>query len=394
VRVAAIETTIVSIPYRFREASAQVDRDGVTQVVVKVTADDGRVGWGESCSGADVASVDAAIGAMVPVVVGREPWARGAIRHDLLRRGLWEFREPTFNFAFAGIDMGLMDLAGQQAGRPVVDLLGGPRRSEVSYYWYLPGASDPAALAASLAEGLAAGFDVFYLKVGVDLEREEAALARVREMAGPDVHLRVDANQAWTVGEAQRAIGRLARFGLDFVEQPVPADPVANMVELRARVDVPLAANEGLWRSADAWEVITRRAADVLCFSPYWVGSLDEFVRLGWAAAQEGLAVCKHTHGELGIAATAGHHALLAMPRIVEGNQHHAGLNVDDVLVDPLPIARGPRWGRPTLPGLGITVDEAKLARWAAHHRERGQYLPYVRSTLAPEDPGWALREG
>jgi len=73
-RIAAVEPIPVSVPYRRREISSQVARDGVSDVLVKVTTDEGLVGWGEACCGADTASVEAALRAMTPFVVGRDPW--------------------------------------------------------------------------------------------------------------------------------------------------------------------------------------------------------------------------------------------------------------------------------------------------------------------------------
>jgi len=390
-RIASIEATIVSVPYTHRETSSQVARDGVTDIVLKVTADDGTVGWGECCAGADVVSVLDTVKALEPFVLGRDAWNRSAIWADAHFRGLWNFRESTFNFAFAGIDMALWDLCGKAVGRPVHDLLGGLRRRSVDYFCYLPGGVDAAALEDACRAGVAQGYSVFYLKVGNDIERDEANVALVRRLVGPAGCIRIDANGAWSVAQAIRNLDRLDRFGLDFAEQPVPADPVENMLDLRARTRVPIAANEGLWRVMDAWEVIRRRAADVLVFSPYWVGSLEHFARLSWAASLESMDVCKHTHGELGIAAAAGQQVLLTLPRIVDGNQQTAAVMVDDILTELLPIATGPRWDLPARPrpGLGIEVDEDKVARWHAHYLEVGSYLPYQRDQLAVEDPAW-----
>src|SRR5262249_4312180 len=107
-------------------------------------------------------------------------------------------------------------------------------------------------------------------------------------------------------------------------------------------------------------------------------------------AALQGMRVCKHTHGELGIAAAAAHHVLLTLPRIVEGHQQTATMMADDILNDPLPISRQPRWGLPSGSGLGIQVDGEKLARYHDNYRRIGQYLPYQTDSLAAEDPDWA----
>ena len=122
---------------------------------------------------------------------------------------------------------------------------------------------------------------------------------------------------------------------------------------------------------------IEARAADVLCFSSYWVGSLRRFHTLSQLAHLNGVQVCKHTHGELGIAAAAGHHMLLTLPNAIDGAQQTAAMMEDDILVEPLPIASGPKWGRPDGPGLGVEVDEDKLAKYHEAYLADGQFLPY-----------------
>ena len=204
----------------------------------------------------------------------------------------------------------------------------------------------------------------------------------IRKSIGPARKIRVDANGRWSVNEALRNLAALERFHIDFAEQPVPSEPVRNMAELRARTPVALCSNEGLGRVSDCWEVIRSRAADVLCFSSSWVGSLAHFARLSHAAHLEGIKVCKHTHGELGIAAAAHQHVLLTLPNIVDGHQQTASIMADDVLATPLPIADGPSWGVPVGDGLGIRVDETKVRKFHEHYRAHGQFLPYQPSDI------------
>lgn len=390
-RISAIDTWIVSVPYTHRENSSQVNRDGVTDIIVKVSTDAGLVGWGESCSGADVASVQEAVRACIPIALGRNPWNREALWHDCFRRGIWNFRQGTFNFAWAGIDMALWDLCGKASGQPLYNLLGGLRRQSVEYFYYLPYGVDPTTLAAECRTGLAAGYEVFYIKVGSDIEQDVETIRLIRETIGPRGRVRIDANEAWSVAEAVRNLERLDQWNIDLAEQLVPADPVENMIELKLKTRVPLAANEGLWRIADTWNVVKRRACDVVNFSPYWVGSIGHFHRLASVAALEGIATCKHSHGELGLAAAASQHVLLTLPQIVRGHQHTASIIGDDVLSEKLPIATGPHWGVPTGVGLCVTVDEAKVQQHHEHYRKHGQYLPYAMGSMGPEDPEWRM---
>ena len=376
-RVAALETTIVSVSYRHREVSTRVQRDGVTDVVVKLTTDDGLVGWGESCSGANVESVEEAVKAARPFVLGRDPWQTEAIAHDFFKLGLWDLRPMTGAFAFAGIDMALWDLCGKACGQPLYRLFGGARRETVDYFYYLSQGSAED-VRRQCEDGVRRGYTCFYLKVGIDTAAETEMLAAIRATIGAGRKIRVDANEAWTVSEAARVLTAWDdAFGIDFAEAPVRIDPVENMLELRQRVPVALCANEGLWRQEDALRVIRSRCADVLCFSSYWVGTLRRFHTLCHVAHFEGQRVCKHTHGELGIAAAAGQHLMLTIPNACDGIQQTASLMEDDVLTERLPIGDGPSWGRIEKPGLGVEVDETKLARFHEAYRRDGQFLPY-----------------
>ena len=384
-KIETVQTIPVSVPYRHREVSSQVARDGVSDVLVKVTTDDGLVGWGEACCGADTASVEAAIRGMTPLVVGRDPWSRDAIRRDLFTHGLWQFRAGTGNFAWAGIDMALWDICGRACGQPIWRLLGGLQQPEVTYFYYLARGTREN-LAAQVEDGLHAGFEVFYLKVGLDDDEDLEQVAAVREALGSRPRLRLDANGSWTVPQARRNLRALEEYGIDFVEQPVRDHPVGHLGELRARVETPVCANEGLWSEADAYARIRAREADVYCFSPYWVGSIGAFHRLAWVAAFEGLLVCKHTHGELGLAAAASQHVLLTLPNGVEGHQQTAYLMEHDVLAEPIPLATGPRWGVIDGAGLGVVVDEDAVGEAAARYRAEGQYLPWQDSQIAKEE--------
>lgn len=375
-KILKLEFFPVSVPYTHREVSSLVNRDGVTDIVVKATTDNGLVGWGESCSGADVGSVLGALRAMAPFVIGCSPWESERIRQELWHRGIWSWRQHTACFAYPGIDMALWDICGKACGEPLYNLFGGKTRERASYFFYCSqGTNDH--IAAQAREGLAKGFRVFYLKVGLDIEAELEMVRTLRQTIGPEAKIRLDANAAWRVNEALRNLARLDKFDIDFIEQPVVQDPLAGMQEVRGRGDVAVSANEGLWTPEDAVRQMTGRTADVYCFSPYFAGSLAQFQRLCWLAHYQGLEICRHTHGELGITATACHHILLTLPNVVEGNQQTAHLMTDDIVTEEIPITNGPEWGVPEGPGIGVDIDPEKLARYHALYLERGQFQPY-----------------
>ena len=379
-KISRLETWTLSVPYLHDEISSRVARSGVTDTIVRLTADNGLVGWGECTSGPNAVSIEQAVLSFEPLLLGRDPWQSEAIARDFFKTALWDLRAPSGNFAFAGIDQALWDLCGKECGQPLYRLFGGALRDEVDYFYYLARGT-PDEITRQATDGASSGYTCFYLKVGLDERAETEMLAALRAAIGPERKIRVDANQAWNIPQAVRLLTQWnADFGIDFAEAPVPIDPVENMRELRAKVPVALCANEGLSRVEDCLRVIKSRCADVLCFSSYWVGSLRSFLTLSWAAHWEGQQVCKHTHGELGIAAAAGQHVLLAIPNAIAGAQQTASIMVDDILKTPLPIATGPKWGKIEQPGLGIEIDETKLQHYHECYLHDGQFLPYRQS--------------
>ena len=235
-KIATLETIPVSVPYRHREVSSQVARDGVSDVLVKLTTDEGHIGWGEACCGADTASVEAALRAMAPFVLGRDPWNREAMRRDVFTHGLWQFRSGTGNFAWAGIDMALWDICGRACGQPLWRLLGGLQQSEATYFYYLARGSRES-LGAQVAGGprgrlrrlLPEGRARRREGPRDGLDRAGAARSRPR--------LRIDANGSWTIPQALRNLRAMGEYDIDFVEQPVRDHPVGQLAEVRARIE-------------------------------------------------------------------------------------------------------------------------------------------------------------
>jgi L-alanine-DL-glutamate epimerase-like enolase superfamily enzyme len=318
---------------------------------------------------------------MRPLVLGRSPWDKEAIQRDLAVPALWAFQPMTGNFAYAGIDMALWDLCGKACRQPLYRLLGGAVRDSVDYFYYLEW-STAEDIARQAWDGRQRGYDVYYLKCGIDERREEAMLEALRDAIGPEGRIRIDVNQSWTGPQAVRLLERWhRRFGIDFCEAPVRIDPMENMLDLRRQVRVPLCVNEGLWREADAWRILKSRCGDYLCFSQYWVGSIARYHMLAWASYLEGWQVVKHSHGELGLAAAAGQHVLLALPNAADGNQQTAQFMADDILAEEIPIANGPKWGRIDSPGLGVVVDEDKVRRYHEEYLQYGEFQTYSGKT-------------
>jgi glucarate dehydratase len=202
-------------------------------------------------------------------------------------------------------------------------------------------------------------------------------LEALRAAIGPQRRIRIDANEGWTMSDAVRLLNRWnPMFDIEFAEGPIRCEPEL-LRELTTRSPVSICANEGLEGVSNVMRMLDLKAVDYLCFSSTWVGSLRRFMMLCQVAEYRNVRVCKHTHGEVGLAAAAHQHAMIAAPLITEGNQQVESILTDNILTERLPIASSATWGVIEKPGLGVEVDGEKLARYGEAFERDGQFLPY-----------------
>jgi L-alanine-DL-glutamate epimerase-like enolase superfamily enzyme len=347
-----------------------------TEVVVQVETDEGLTGIGESLATLCPEAVDAAIRQMARSIVGRSPFDIESFYRQTFQ-GRWQFYRHLGHVASAGIEMALWDIVGKALGQPVHRLLGGALRDRVDHYCWLQ-RQDPPAMAEEARKGREQGFTVFYLKVGIEPRADLAAVEAVRAGAGAGALLRVDANGAWSTAEAVRMIRELARFDLSFVEQPVAITDLDGLAEVRRQSGVAICIDQGAWTQWDIAAALRRQAADYYCSEPARWGGLLEFKKVCGLVASFNASVCRHAGPELGIAAAAALQVCATVPNLTIGNQTAVHLCADDVIVEDLRTFDRGTVLVPQGPGLGVTLDEEKLARYAEAYRATlaGDRLP------------------
>jgi L-alanine-DL-glutamate epimerase-like enolase superfamily enzyme len=373
--IARVRSRILSVPYHRPDRWSGGENYGLTTVLVFVDTDDGLTGVGEANGDRSAAAVAEAISSMTPLIVGREPFEIEAITAAIFRRGKWHNVRPFANQAVAGIETALWDIVGKICGQPVVNLFGGPVRDEVDFFFYLQQTSIEQMMAEA-SQAVKDGYHVIYLKVGADDDRDVETVRAIREAVGPEPKIRVDANEAWAPGSAVAMIGRLAPFGIDFVEQPVASRDLDGLSRVRAASPVPVAANQAAFTHFDVLEVIKRQAADLIVTGPHQAGGLLQLKKIAAMAESAGLPINRHAVGELGVGALAGLQAIASFPNLTDGNQTHHQLLKDDVLAEPLKF-NGGRVSLPSGPGIGVTLDEDKVERYASLYDRSGQFYNF-----------------
>jgi L-alanine-DL-glutamate epimerase-like enolase superfamily enzyme len=334
-------------------------------IFVRLRDSDGVEGWGEAgtdpaMSGETLAGMAAAVEQHLrPLLIGSSAFDRvqlsAKLRHSLYGNG-----GPK-----AAVDMALLDLAGRILGARAVDLLGGAARETATVLRLIGGSG---VLRKDVEEAVslrAQGFKAFKLKVGVaPLEQEARTVAALREALGPDVLLAADANMAWGVAEARRFARLAAPHDLAFLEQPVRAGDVARMAAVAAAPSVPIGADEAIHGTSDILAHARAGAIAGLSLKTIKLGGVTPLVAAGILADGIGLSVNLAMLVESSLASSAMVHAACAVPQIDWGLSLGSLLVTSDPAAQPLACREG-EIGCPEGPGLGVTVDEARLRELA-----------------------------
>jgi L-alanine-DL-glutamate epimerase-like enolase superfamily enzyme len=245
--------------------------------------------------------------------------------------------------ALAAIDMALWDMAGRRAGRPICELLSEHPARAIAVNASV-GAESPQLAAQAAAQAVAAGYSCVKLKVGT--AGDEARVAAVRAAIGRQTMLRLDANGAWSLEQAERILRSLAGAGLELVEEPVHG--IADTRALRDRVAVRIAIDE----TAAIPGALTARVADAVCLKISRCGGIGGLLAAAALVRASGAEVYVSStyDGPRGIAAAL--HAAAALAPLPPCGLATLGLFAGDPAAD-LPVVRG-EIAVPRGPGLGV----------------------------------------
>ncbi|HEX5722079.1 MAG TPA: o-succinylbenzoate synthase [Acidimicrobiia bacterium] len=206
-----------------------------------------------------------------------------------------------------------------------------PRRSQVPVNVTVPAVDSQTARDIVLSSGCRTA-KVKVAEAGQRLDDDLARVKAVREALGPGGKVRIDVNAAWTLDEATKSLPRFAQFELEYVEQPVKT--IEEMVELRRRIPIPIAADELIRTAADPLEVAERGAADIIVVKVQPLGGVTRALEV---AERAGLPTVVSSALETSVGLAAGLAAAAALPEL----NYACGLGTgslfyDDVVANPL----------------------------------------------------------
>lgn len=165
--------------------------------------------------------------------------------------------------AKAAVDCALHDLLARSLGVPLSTLFGGQVRERVPILRIL-GIKAPEEMAAQAGRLVAEGYRYLKIKIEGDVRQDVARVEAIRRAVGPDMHLTVDANQAYTPKDAVLAVSRMSEFGIDLVEQPVRRDDLEGLALVTRMVPVPVEADEAAGSLAEIHDLVRHRRVDAV----------------------------------------------------------------------------------------------------------------------------------
>jgi muconate cycloisomerase len=369
VRDYAITSTIVDVPTVRQHKLSQTSVTAQSYVIVQLRLANGVVGigeaatlggprWAEESVEAIKANIDAYI---APALLGlrADRFEAAGIAMDAAAK--------RNNAAKGAIESALFDAVGKTLGVPASALLGGAVRDSIPVLWTLA-SGDPAQEIEEAERKLEARLHrTFKVKIGA--QTPDADMARMRRLAtalGDRAQLIVDANQAWDETVSARCLPQLAEMGVALVEQPVPAWNLAAMARLRARTGTPpLLADENVFDTHDMLAVATAGAADAVSLKIVKHGGLLGVRKVAAVAEAAGIGLYGGCLLESSIGAAAHLQVFSTLRELAWGCEHFGPqILTADLVTEPLRYADF-QVHLPTGPGLGVTLDETAMRRFA-----------------------------
>jgi muconate cycloisomerase len=386
-KITDIETFLIGLPIRRPHEQWYGKVTGKPHMIIKVKTDSeiegigeclamsitgGRKAWGEHYGRSIGIITNVIHDFLEPAIKGMDPLNIGEVvrRMDEVVNG-----HP---YAKSAIDSALYDIAGRYLQVPAYILLGGCIREKIPLAHSI-GLMSPEKAASEASEAVQEGVKTIKLKVsapGRHPEMDIEQVRAVREAVGDKIDITIDVNQGWgtDVGMAIKTIKKMEKYDLLFVEQPVQG--LRAMAKIAAKVDTPLMADELAWTPQDVLDIVEHKAAEIITLYVAKPGGLYKCKKMAAVAEAAGLASNVNGGIEFGVGNAANLHLASSTESVthanvipvtnIKGKEQTKSANLyylDDIIRNPFQYEDGCLIV-PKKPGLGVEIDEEKMAKY------------------------------
>ena len=365
--ITSVEAILVDLPTIRAHQLAMATMQQQTLVIVRLRCSDGIEGIGEATTIGGLSYGDESPEGikltidtyLAPALAGEDATNVHAAmaRLNKIARGN--------RFAKSALETALLDAQGKRLGVPLATLLGGAVRTTLPVLWTL--ASGDTAKDIDEAERLLAErrHNTFKLKIGRRSVRDDVAhVSAIKRALGDRARVTVDINQAWNEADAAGGIAMLEAAGIDLIEQPTPREQRTALARLAARFVVPIMADEAVCGPEDAMELARLGAADVFALKIAKSGGIFGMLRTAAVGDAAGIALYGGTMLEGSVGTIAAAHGFCTLPQLAWGTELFGPLLLKDDIVVERPAYRDFSLHLPEGPGLGLALDEDKLAHY------------------------------
>jgi len=314
----------------------------------------------------------------VMAVIAEYFWPKVLKDEDPFNIDLIHFKMNTTvsenSFAKTAVDVALHDIVAKALKVPLSKIIGGSHTDKIALHWPI-GIEKPDQIGEDVQKGLKAGFRAIKMKIGGDEKRDVDLVKAVRESAGPDIVIVVDANQAYDVKTAIRVIRKIERYNVQRVEQPVHFRDLDGMALVRKSVEVPIGACESAVTLQDVIQIIKKEAADFLNFKVMRSGGFYPSKAIVQMASAAGIICASSTMLGMGIELAADAHFAVSTINLAPPPHRFHGIasgilklfnavdssGITKDIVNGTPFIENGYMKVPEGPGLGIELNRDNL---------------------------------
>src|SRR5262245_40201412 len=322
-------------------------------LLVRLETDTGLIGWGETPDDWINKSFEGTPEERLrSQVLGRDPFEIEG----------WYAENTLGSYLASGVEMAMWDLMGKATGQPLCNLLGGRMRDkvELAACMGIRPYDEAKAIARQYVE---MGFSTLKTKAGRDAKEDLEMVGGIRDGVGDRLKLRIDPNMGYAPDVALQLARDLEQYNLEYFEQPMHLTLIAESARMRRLTKTPLALNESVTTPEIVMQILQLRAADILLPDTYQCGGILGVKKVTALCEAAGVPCVFHCSHDLGLKTAAMLHVVASSPNYPLANDcTYYGLE-DDIITPLHRIERG-HMPVPEAPGLGVTVDEAKLAKY------------------------------
>ena len=356
-KIKQVATFLVEVPQKYPIAPYQSryrPQSSTKSLLVRIETEHGTSGWGETPQRYLGEQLTGREGIeMTAALAGRDATDIAALYAD------WNLDGEHLQSA---VEMACYDILGKACRQPLYRLLGGQYRREIELAACM-GIRPPHEAREIAKLYVEMGFTTLKTKAGRDAEEDLAMVRAIRDAVGDRLKLRIDPNTGYSPEVCLQLARDLEPYNLEYFEQPMPADLIADSARIRKLTSTPLALNESVTTLERVRKILELDAAAVILPDTYQCGGIWNCRLIADLAASANVPCVVHCAHDLGPKTAAMLHLAAATPNFSMANDcTYYGL-VDDCISQPFQIHRG-RMTVPDSPGLGIEVDLAKVRKY------------------------------